>query len=209
MVYVAFVIDVFACKIVCWRGCVFRQTKMFTNTITAGFWIEPQSHRSGGQVDPAAQLQKRLEPDSKSADLVTSLGGASCVQKRNNSRFIQGGAGIGCLQPIGGKTDMDPAFGFSSLENGVGSVLHEFVQLTIGVSTRQNYVFSLEVLGRVPRLCFVGLQALLALIMNKLNQLIEHWLVAANIHAYFKFLNGSVMRRFFLHTRSLHPTFTG
>ncbi len=75
-----------------------------------------------------------LEPDPKSADLFAALGGTARDKKCYNSRFIQGGPGVGCLQPIGGKADMDPAFGLDGLKDRVGRVLHQFLQLKIGVS---------------------------------------------------------------------------
>ncbi|SNX75095.1 hypothetical protein SAMN05878503_1339, partial [Cereibacter ovatus] len=51
---------------------------------------------------------------------------------------------------------MNSSLRLRGLEDRVGCILHQFVQLTVRVPARQNFVLGLEMLGRVSRLSFVG-----------------------------------------------------
>jgi hypothetical protein len=65
---------------------------------------------------------------------------------------------------------MDPAFGLSSLKDRVGSVLHQFVQLPIRISARENFVLCFKMLRSVARLRLIGPKPSLTLLVNKLGE---------------------------------------
>ena len=161
---------------------------MFANAIATGFRVETQSNGLRSQVDPPAQLKERFKPDSKSTNLIASLGGTARVQQCNDPTLIKGGTSIGGFQSVAGKAHTDPAVRLISLENRVGSVLDKFVELTIRISPRKHLILSLEVLRRIPRLSLVGPQTFLAFNLNELGQLFEHGLFGADIHCHFKLL---------------------
>ena len=81
---------------------------------------------------------------------------------------------------------MNSSLRLRGLEDRVGCILHQFVQLTVRVSARQNFVLGLEMLGRVSRLRFVGPEALLAFVVNERGELLQFGFVIANIHARLK-----------------------
>lgn len=159
---------------------------MLANAIAAGFRVEPQPHGPGREIDAAAKLEKRFEPYPESANLIASLGGTARVQQSNYPAFVKRRASICSFQPLSGKAHTDPTMGLPGLKNCVGSILDEFVELTIGVSTGEYLVFGFEVLCCIPWLGFVCFQSFLALIVNELGVLPKLRLVGANIHVHHK-----------------------
>lgn len=87
---------------------------------------------------------------------------------------------------------MNSSLRLRGLEDRVCCILDQFVPRTVRVSARQNFVLGLEMLGRVSRLRFVGLKALLPLVVNELGELLQFGFVVSNIHARLKKSNGNI-----------------
>ena len=79
--------------------------------------------------------------------------------------------------------------GVPRCNDGVGGILYEFVELTIGIATRQDLVLSLEMFRGVTWLGSICAEPAVALFLDKVRQ------SAVTLELLSKVVYGFVMRR--------------